>query len=61
MLQLFFLGMFEASRSFVKIQNTSQTKGESDEDTHVEKMQLEKSNGVAVSLSRVSLEANGEN
>uniref|UniRef100_A0A8B9IRE5 Centrosomal protein of 162 kDa n=1 Tax=Amazona collaria TaxID=241587 RepID=A0A8B9IRE5_9PSIT len=54
----FFLGMLEASRSFVKIQNTSQTKGESCETMHVEKMQLEKSNEVAVSLSRVSLEAN---
>ncbi|KAM9562723.1 centrosomal protein of 162 kDa isoform 3-T4 [Guaruba guarouba] len=51
-------GMFEASRSFVKIQNTPQTKGESYENMHVEKMQLEKSNEVAVSLSRVSLEAN---
>ncbi|KAM4679563.1 centrosomal protein of 162 kDa isoform 5-T9 [Amazona ochrocephala] len=51
-------GMLEASRSFVKIQSTSQTKGESCETMHVEKMQLEKSNEVAVSLSRVSLEAN---
>ncbi|KAM9018498.1 centrosomal protein of 162 kDa isoform 4-T5 [Ara ararauna] len=51
-------GMLEASRSFVKIQNTPQTKGESYENMHVEKMQLEKSNEVAVSLSRVSLEAN---
>ncbi|XP_062464299.1 centrosomal protein of 162 kDa isoform X2 [Pezoporus occidentalis] len=51
-------GMLGTSRNFVKIQNTSQTKGESYENMHVEKMQLEKSNGVAVSLSRVSLEAN---
>ncbi|XP_065537384.1 centrosomal protein of 162 kDa isoform X2 [Lathamus discolor] len=50
-------GMLGASRSFVKIQSTSQTKGESYENTHMEKTQLEKSNGVAVSLSRVSLEA----
>ncbi|XP_061316338.1 centrosomal protein of 162 kDa [Pezoporus flaviventris] len=51
-------GMLGTSRNFVKIQNTSQTKGESYENMHVEKMQLEKSNGVAVSVSRVSLEAN---
>ncbi|KAM9267788.1 centrosomal protein of 162 kDa isoform 3-T4 [Cariama cristata] len=51
-------GMLGASGSFVKIQNTSQPVGESCENKQVEKMQLQKSNGVAVSLSRDSLEAN---
>ncbi|XP_074752074.1 centrosomal protein of 162 kDa isoform X1 [Athene noctua] len=50
--------MFGANGSFVKIQNTSQPMGENDENMHVEKMQLQKSNGVAVSLSRDSLETN---
>lgn len=53
--------MLGANGSFVKIQNASQPVGETDENTHVEKMQLQKSNGVAVSLSRDSLETNGEN
>ncbi|XP_009473884.1 PREDICTED: centrosomal protein of 162 kDa [Nipponia nippon] len=51
-------GMLGANGSFVKIQNTSQPMGETDEDMHVEKIQLQKSNGVAVSLSRDSLETN---
>uniref|UniRef100_A0A663DXN8 Centrosomal protein of 162 kDa n=1 Tax=Aquila chrysaetos chrysaetos TaxID=223781 RepID=A0A663DXN8_AQUCH len=51
-------GMLGANGSFVKIQNASQPVGETDENTHVEKMQLQKSNGVAVSLSRDSLETN---
>ncbi|XP_072711494.1 centrosomal protein of 162 kDa [Ciconia boyciana] len=51
-------GMLGTNGSFVKIQNTSQRMGETDENTHVEKMQLQKSNGVAVSLSRDSLETN---
>ncbi|XP_030345614.1 centrosomal protein of 162 kDa isoform X2 [Strigops habroptila] len=51
-------GMLGASRNFVKIQNTSQTRGESYENMHVEKMQLQKSDGVAISLSRVSLDEN---
>uniref|UniRef100_A0A672TR78 Centrosomal protein of 162 kDa n=1 Tax=Strigops habroptila TaxID=2489341 RepID=A0A672TR78_STRHB len=50
--------MLGASRNFVKIQNTSQTRGESYENMHVEKMQLQKSDGVAISLSRVSLDEN---
>uniref|UniRef100_A0A663NET5 Centrosomal protein of 162 kDa n=1 Tax=Athene cunicularia TaxID=194338 RepID=A0A663NET5_ATHCN len=54
----FFLEMLGANGSFVKIQNTSQPMGENDENMHVEKMQLQKSNGVAVSLSRDSLETN---
>lgn len=53
--------MLGANGSFVKIQNASQPVGETDENTHVEKMQLQKSNGVAVSLSKDSLETNGEN
>ncbi|KAM9240132.1 centrosomal protein of 162 kDa [Leptosomus discolor] len=51
-------GMIGANGSFVKIQNASQPVGESYENMHVEKMQLQKSNGVAVSLSRDSLETN---
>ena len=53
----FFLGMLGANGSFVKIQNTSQPVGETDENMHGEK----KSDGVAVSLSRDSLDTNGEN
>ncbi|NWU16889.1 CE162 protein, partial [Cephalopterus ornatus] len=51
-------GILGANGSFVKIQNTSQPMGESYENMHVEKMQLQKSNGVADSLSRDSLETN---
>nr|XP_010297314.1 PREDICTED: centrosomal protein of 162 kDa [Balearica regulorum gibbericeps] len=51
-------GMLGASGSFVKIQNASQPMRESSENMHVEKMQLQKSNGVAVSLSKDSLETN---
>ena len=61
MLQLFFLGMLGANGGFSKIKNTSQPMEESDENTHPEKMQLQKSNGVSVSLNRDSLETNGEN
>ncbi|NWW85857.1 CE162 protein, partial [Rhynochetos jubatus] len=50
-------GMLGANGSFVKMQNALQAMGES-ENTHGEKMQLQKSNGVAVSLSRDSLETN---
>lgn len=57
----FFLGMLTANGNFVKIQNTSQPVGESRENMDVEKMQLQKSSGDAVSLSRDSLETNGEN
>ncbi|NXL50727.1 CE162 protein, partial [Podilymbus podiceps] len=51
-------GMIGVNGSFVKIQNTSQPMGESYDSMHVEKMQLQKSNGAAVSLSRDSLETN---
>ncbi|NXF19538.1 CE162 protein, partial [Rhodinocichla rosea] len=51
-------GMLETNGNFLKMQNTSQPVGESHEDMDVEKMQLEKSNGDAVSLSRDSLETN---
>ncbi|NWV11473.1 CE162 protein, partial [Ptilonorhynchus violaceus] len=51
-------GMLGANGNFVKIQNTSQPMEESYENMHVEKMQLQKSNGDAVSLSRDSLETN---
>ncbi|NXV75618.1 CE162 protein, partial [Atlantisia rogersi] len=51
-------GILGANGSFVKIQNTSQPVGESSENMHMEKMQLQKSDGVAVSLSRDSLETN---
>ncbi|NWV30863.1 CE162 protein, partial [Grantiella picta] len=51
-------GMLGANGNFVKIQNTSQPMGESNENMDVEKMQLQKSNGDAVSLSRDSLETN---
>ncbi|NXN36947.1 CE162 protein, partial [Rhinoptilus africanus] len=51
-------GVRGASGSFVKMQNTSQPMGETDENMHVEKMQLQKSNGVAVFLSGDSLETN---
>ncbi|NXM48545.1 CE162 protein, partial [Gymnorhina tibicen] len=50
--------MLAANGNFVKIQNTSQPVGESHENMDVEKMQLQKSNGDAVSLSRDSLETN---
>ncbi|XP_032538026.1 centrosomal protein of 162 kDa isoform X1 [Chiroxiphia lanceolata] len=51
-------GILGANGNFAKIQNTSQPLGESYENMHVEKMQLQKSNGVAVSLSSDSLEKN---
>ncbi|NXL64475.1 CE162 protein, partial [Chordeiles acutipennis] len=51
-------GMLGASGSFVKTQNTSQPVGDTDENMHVEKVQLQTSNGVAASLSRDSLETN---
>ncbi|NXA92315.1 CE162 protein, partial [Melanocharis versteri] len=51
-------GMLEANGNFVKIQNTSEPMGESNENMDVEKMQLQKSNGGALSLSRDSLETN---
>ncbi|XP_037988396.1 centrosomal protein of 162 kDa isoform X2 [Motacilla alba alba] len=51
-------GMLEGNGNFVKLQNTSQLVGKSHENMDVEKMQLEKSNGDAASLSRDSLEAN---
>ncbi|NWH86212.1 CE162 protein, partial [Aegithalos caudatus] len=51
-------GMLEGNGNFVKMQNTSQPVGESHENMDVEKMQLQKSNGDAVSLSRDSLETN---
>lgn len=57
----FFLGMLEANGNFVKMQNTSQPVGESHENMDVKKMELEKSNGGAASLSRDSLETNGKN
>ncbi|NXT81844.1 CE162 protein, partial [Zapornia atra] len=40
------------------IQNTSQPVGDSSENMHMEKMQLQNSDGIAVSLSRDSLETN---
>ncbi|XP_054135171.1 centrosomal protein of 162 kDa isoform X2 [Melozone crissalis] len=51
-------GMLEANGNFLKVQNTSQPVGEGHENMDVEKMQLEKSNEDAVSLSRDSLETN---
>ncbi|XP_032603119.3 centrosomal protein of 162 kDa isoform X2 [Taeniopygia guttata] len=51
-------GMLEANGNFVKMRNTSQPVGESNENMDVEKMQLQKSSGDAVSLSRDSLETN---
>ncbi|NWZ06862.1 CE162 protein, partial [Agelaius phoeniceus] len=51
-------GMLETNGNFLKVQNTSQPVGEGHENMDVEKMQLEKSNGDAVSLSRDSLETN---
>ncbi|NWW71303.1 CE162 protein, partial [Climacteris rufus] len=51
-------GMLGANANFVKIQNTSQPMGESYENMHMEKMQLQKSDGDVVSLSRDSLETN---
>ncbi|NWW23436.1 CE162 protein, partial [Falcunculus frontatus] len=51
-------GMLAANGNFVKMQNTSQPVGQSRENMDVEKMQLQKSNGDAVSLSRDSLETN---
>ncbi|NWR41360.1 CE162 protein, partial [Regulus satrapa] len=51
-------GMLEANGNFVKMQNTSQPMGENNENMDVEKMQLQKSNEDAISLSRDSLETN---
>ncbi|NXN65277.1 CE162 protein, partial [Himantopus himantopus] len=51
-------GMLGGNGSFVKMQNASQPMGKTDENTQVEKMQLQKSNGVAVFLSRDSLDTN---
>ncbi|XP_057875497.1 centrosomal protein of 162 kDa isoform X2 [Melospiza georgiana] len=51
-------GILEANGNFLKVQNTSQPVGEGHENMDAEKMQLEKSNGDAVSLSRDSLETN---
>ncbi|NXH46487.1 CE162 protein, partial [Dicaeum eximium] len=51
-------GMLEANGNFVKMQNTSQPVGESHENMDVKKMQLQKNNEDAVSLSRDSLETN---
>ncbi|NWT24633.1 CE162 protein, partial [Cardinalis cardinalis] len=51
-------GMLETNGNFLKMQNTSQPVGEGHENMDLEKMQLEKSNGDAVSLSRDSLETN---
>ncbi|NXF75459.1 CE162 protein, partial [Sclerurus mexicanus] len=51
-------GILGTNGSFFKKENTSQPVGESYENTHVEKMQLQNSNGVVVSLSRDSLETN---
>ncbi|NXC94229.1 CE162 protein, partial [Certhia familiaris] len=51
-------GMLQANGNFVKMQNTSQPVGETHENMDVEKMQLQKTNGDAVSLSRDSLETN---
>ncbi|NXD34756.1 CE162 protein, partial [Copsychus sechellarum] len=51
-------GILEANGNFVKMHNTSQPMGESNENMDVEKMQLQKSNGDAVVLSRDSLETN---
>uniref|UniRef100_A0A8C3LLF0 Centrosomal protein of 162 kDa n=1 Tax=Chrysolophus pictus TaxID=9089 RepID=A0A8C3LLF0_CHRPC len=48
--------ILEASESIVK--KALQLTGETDENMHPEKMQLQKSNGVAFSLSRDSLETN---
>ncbi|KAM6406696.1 centrosomal protein of 162 kDa isoform 2-T2 [Pluvialis apricaria] len=50
--------MLGGNGSFVKMQNTLQPMGGTDENMQVEKTQLQKSNGVAVSLSRDSLETN---
>lgn len=57
----FFLGMLGASGSFVKMQKTSQPVGESYDNMHVEKVQLQKGNGDALSFRGDSLETNGEN
>ncbi|KAI6071391.1 Centrosomal protein of 162 kDa isoform X2 [Aix galericulata] len=51
-------GMLGSSGSIVKIQNTLQLMGGTDENMHAEKMPLQTSNGIAVSLSRDSLETN---
>ncbi|NXK39196.1 CE162 protein, partial [Piprites chloris] len=51
-------GVLGASGSFVKVQNTSQPMGESYENMHMEKMQLQKSNEISVSFSKDSLETN---
>ncbi|NXM06054.1 CE162 protein, partial [Tyrannus savana] len=50
-------GILGANGSFVKMQNTAEPMGESYENVHMEKMQLQ-SNEVSVSLSRDSLETN---
>uniref|UniRef100_A0A8B9BT77 Centrosomal protein of 162 kDa n=1 Tax=Anser brachyrhynchus TaxID=132585 RepID=A0A8B9BT77_9AVES len=51
-------GMLGSSGSIVKIQNALQLMGGTDENMHTEKMPLQTSNGIAISLSRDSLETN---
>ncbi|NXO67905.1 CE162 protein, partial [Phainopepla nitens] len=51
-------GMIEVNGNFIKMQNASLPLGENHENTDVEKMQLQKIDGDAVSLSRDSLETN---
>jgi len=55
----FLLEILEARESIIK--KALQLTEETDENMHPEKMQLQKSNGVTFSLSRDSLETNGEN
>uniref|UniRef100_A0A8B9DZ62 Centrosomal protein of 162 kDa n=1 Tax=Anser cygnoides TaxID=8845 RepID=A0A8B9DZ62_ANSCY len=51
-------GMLGSSGSIVKIQNALQLMGGTGENMHTEKMPLQTSNGIAISLSRDSLETN---
>ncbi|NXX93405.1 CE162 protein, partial [Centropus bengalensis] len=51
-------GMLGSNGIFVKIQKPSQPMGECYEHVHVEKIQLQETNGVAASLSKDSLETN---
>lgn len=59
-MKMYFLGMLGTNGSFLKSQKSSQPLAETDEGARVEMMQLQKNDGVSVSLSRDSLETNGK-
>lgn len=58
--KLSFLGMLRTNGSFLKSQKDSHPIVEVDEEAHTGKMQLQKSDGISISLSRDSLEPDGK-